>query len=78
MIPIRKILLSATIITMSLNLFSYSVLANDYVYDNNSDQNAITRSSKIYYKYKMINGKKYKRLWSDETQSWIDTYWTPA
>ncbi len=30
------------------------------------------------YRYKYINGRKYKRLWSYTGGYWIDPYWTPA
>ena len=32
----------------------------------------------LYNKYKIINGKKYKRLWSADKNAWIDPYWTLA
>ncbi len=30
------------------------------------------------YKYRWIDGVKYKRLWSYTYGKWIDPYWTPA
>ena len=30
------------------------------------------------YRYKYINGRKYRWLWSYTGGYWIDPYWTPA
>lgn len=36
------------------------------------------RKEKTGYKYKTVNGKKYKRLWSYTHSKWIDDSWTLA
>ena len=32
----------------------------------------------IVYKYKWMNGIKYKRRWNESKEIWVDDYWIPC
>lgn len=36
------------------------------------------RAAQIEEKYKMANGKKYKRRWNATKGKWVDPYWIPV
>lgn len=45
----------------------------------NQVRNADTaRAENVGYKYKVINNKLYKRLWSYTRNQWVDSKWTPV
>lgn len=43
-----------------------------------SPQEIQPRGNQTGYKYKTINGKLYKRLWSYTYLRWEEPYWTPV
>lgn len=43
-----------------------------------SSQEIQPRKNRTGYKYKTINGKRYKRLWSYTYNRWEEPDWTPA
>lgn len=45
---------------------------------NIQDNTAVPYAEKTGYKYKYINGVKYKRLWSYTYNRWIDDGWYKA
>ena len=75
---INKLIVTLSVLTLTFNVGLFNVLAESNVEETNENYNMSTKNSKVYYKYKKVNGKKYKRLWSDYTHDWVDPYWTLA
>lgn len=44
--------------------------------ENNTSMTITPRAEIIGYKYKELNGKRFKRLWSYTYGYWIDAAWT--
>ena len=65
-------------VTLMVNFCSFNILAEDGIKQVSEVQTINPRSGNVYYKYKIINGKKYKRLWSADKNAWVDPYWTLA
>ncbi|MCI8630403.1 MAG: hypothetical protein HFE57_13105 [Firmicutes bacterium] len=63
------------------NMFISNVFAkSEFNVATSSVQNEMInpRAEKTGYKYKYVNGVKYKRLWSYTYEKWIDKEWTIA
>ena len=72
----KKLFIYTTIVfSLMSNVYAANISENisDVVTETKGEE--ITRG--VYYKYKYINGVKYKRLWSDEL-GWLEDEWTPA
>ena len=69
-----------SILILSLLLVNTSTAFAEEIYSSPTAEGT-TISPKIEiteYRYKYINGIKYKRLWSVTRNCWIDPAWTPA
>ncbi len=81
----KKIILNIMIVCVFSSILTINVFAKT---EQNISQNtavlniqdniAVPYSETTGYKYKYINGVKYKRLWSYTRQEWIDKHWTKA
>ena len=65
-------------VTLMVNFCSFNILSDYGIKQVSEVQSIYARSGNVYYKYIIINGKKYKRLWSADKNAWIDPYWTLA
>lgn len=81
----KKIILNIMIVCVFSNILTINVLAKteqnisqDVAVLNIQDNVAVPYSETTGYKYKYINGVKYKRLWSYTYNRWIDKDWTKA
>jgi len=80
----KFLILSFTVICISANLFAVNTFAETeqnipvFKTQNNNDSSIMPYSEKTGYKYKTINGLRYKRLWSYTYNRWIDPQWTLA
>ena len=68
---------------LAISTFLTLLSIRPYTLEYYSGQVLTTRSSEITpqaeetgYKYKIMNGKQYKRLWSYTYARWIDKKWT--
>lgn len=74
-----KLLIVLTMSFMCLFGSVSSVMANEPEANNAETVSEISPRGEITeYKYKYINGVKYKRLWSVTGNYWIDPAWSPA
>lgn len=72
-----KIVLMACVVVMSLGCVSNVIAAENIAYDGEeySDER---RGEVTEYRYKVVDGILYKRLWSVTRNCWVDPYWTRA
>lgn len=77
----KKNLINLLTVAMFLTVLSIRTYAMEYP----MEQIQITESSEIQlraeetgYKYKIMNGRQYKRLWSYTYARWIDEDWKLA
>lgn len=71
-VTILCILLSTTPMNLSM---ANTAVANA---TETTDSGIVTYSNKTGYKYKVINGRVYKRLWSYTYNRWEEPKWTLA
>lgn len=69
---LRKMFVLMGTVTLMVNFCSFNILAEDGIKQVSEVQTINPRSGNVYYKYKIINGKKYKRLWSADKNAWVD------
>ncbi|WP_077609229.1 hypothetical protein [Clostridium sp. Marseille-P2415] len=72
------------ILTFGILIMPLNVYANDAITQKgqesviNLQRNAVINAEQTGYKYKIWNGKQWKRLWSYTYGKWIDPEWTLA
>ncbi len=79
----KFLILSFAVLCVSSSVFAVSAFAetkqNNPVFESqNNNDGIMPYSEDTGYKYKYINGVKYKRLWSYTYERWIDPKWTKA
>lgn len=70
-------------VTVIVSVFTLAISANLYLTNANAVKTISATVSEIQpyanqtgYKYKVINGRLYKRLWSYTYNRWEEPYWT--
>lgn len=78
----KKLLTCITIMCLCMLLSPLSVFASNTILfsegTNTSNEVIIPRGNITGYKYKILNGKQWKRLWSYTYNKWMDAKWTLA
>lgn len=70
-----KILLMACVFVMALGSVS-NVVAAETVAVGEEEIPVERRGEVTEYRYKVVDGIMYKRLWSITRNCWVDPYWT--
>ncbi|HBC99759.1 MAG TPA: hypothetical protein DC053_11085 [Lachnoclostridium sp.] len=66
-------------IIMLLSFLPTKIYASEYQIgqmQTNESFNISSRAEEKGYKYKIMNGRQYKRLWSYTYARWVDKEWT--
>lgn len=73
---VNKCLYGMFLIMFCLSLTSKNGLTSTFVrYTEAEASMEVTRAEETGYKYKIVDGKLYKRLWSYTYGRWIDDDW---
>ncbi|WP_317414771.1 hypothetical protein [Holdemanella porci] len=71
----KKIMIMLVLIA-SMNIVT-PVLANETEVTANIDV-TMPCQEKLVWKYKVINGKLYRRLWNQTLNKWVGDHWIPC
>lgn len=74
-------LINLLAVAMFLSVLSIKTYAFEYPTEQvqiTENSGILSRAEETGYKYKIMNGKQYKRLWSYTYARWIDNDWTLA
>lgn len=71
----KKIMIMLVLIA-SMNIVT-PVLANETEVTANIDV-TMPYKDQLVWKYKVINGKLYKRLWNQTLNKWVGDHWIPC
>lgn len=77
---IKLFLISFTFMALSPTIFSKDCIADEIQISEStivSDSEITTYSDNIVWKYKIINGKLYKRKYNSTKKKWVGS-WIPA